>query len=194
MVRLLFFFVAMMLATLNLNAQLSARPDDGAISPPGTTSQVPAGVTVTDSKGRKIANCGTNENGGVNIGYTGKLRRTGPGEWEISGEITSVTNPGSQGSNGPVCVDTNGERTIVNLNKNGSPPGTLPGPLPSTVSGGNATVHVSGDHNNFTVTGNNNTTNVTGNSNTGTVAGAGNSVNMGGRGNAVTSGGTTFRN
>lgn len=199
MIRFLFSLVALLvLATPNLTAQTVASSRDATTAAPhGQTSRLPAGKTVKDSKGRTVTNDGTNENGGANITYTGKLDRTTT-PWTVTGEITVVTNPSSQGSNGGVTVGTNGEPTTVNLNKDGSPQGTQPGPLNSTISGGNATVNVNGNHNNFTVNGNNNTTSVNGNNNTGSVNGNGatpnNTVNMGGQNNSVTSGGTTFRN
>lgn len=150
--------------------------------------KLPAGKTLTDSKGREITNGGSNENGKVHFRYTGKLKVKPNGDIECSGEVTEVTNPQSQGSDGPISVNTNGEPTTINLNRNGTDPG---GHITSSITGGNATVNVGGNFNDPSVGGGNNTVNITGNNNTGSGSGAGSggNVNQGGHGNSWNSNG-----
>lgn len=152
--------------------------------------KLPPNQEIKDSKGRRVKNRGENRNGRVHVRYTGTIDKSGD-VWVCSGEITEVTNPASQGSEGPIDVATNDEPTTVNLDKNGTDPG---GHVVTHVAGNNATVNVDGNFNDFDITGNNSTTSITGNNNTGTVNGTGGNVNLGGRGNSVTSGGTTVRN
>lgn len=150
--------------------------------------KLPAGKTLTDAKGREIHNGGTNQNGKLHFRHTGKLKVKPNGDIECSGEVTEVTNPASQGSEGPISVNTNGEPTTVNLERNGTDPG---GHIVTNVTGGNATVNVSGNFNDPSVGGTGNTVNVTGNNNSGSGAGpgSGGNVNQGGHGNSWNSNG-----
>lgn len=159
-----------------------------ATAAPPLWGKLTAGKTITDSKGREIHNGGTNANGSLHFRYTGKLRTKANGELECSGEITEVTNPASQGSEGPIMVNTDGEPTIINLDRNGTDPG---GHIGSTIVGGNATVNVGGNFNDPTVGGTNNSVNITGNNNSGSGqgAGSGGNVTLGGHGNSWNSNG-----
>ena len=150
--------------------------------------KLPAGKTVRDAKGRVIENGGTNENGSVKFRYTGKLTRDANGNFTCTGEVKEVSNPASQGSEGPINVNTNGEPTTIDLGKNGTDPG---GHIVTNVTGGNATVNVSGNFNDPSVGGTGNTVNVTGNNNSGSGSGAGSggNVNQGGHGNSWNSNG-----
>lgn len=170
------------------NAQTdAASPTPTAIVQP-PTFKLPPGASITDSKGRSVENGGTNNNGRVHIKHTGNITNNGNGTYTCSGEISEVTNPASQGSEGPITVNTNGEPTEVNLDRNGRDPGQH---VNSTIIGGNATVNVSGNYNDPTVGGTNNTVNITGNHNSGQGqgAGSGGTVNMGGRDNGWNSNG-----
>lgn len=105
------------------------------------TGVLPAGKSVRDSSGRVVENNGTNNNGGVHFTYTGRLTFDAQGNITCNGDISNVTNPASQGSNGEIYVNTNGQPTTIDLERNGS----QSSPLPAQITGGNATVNVSGD-------------------------------------------------
>lgn len=172
-------------------ATAADRSTSPATTPVLRDGKLPAGKTLTDSKGREIHNGGSNENGKVHFRYSGKLKTKPNGDIECSGEVTEVTNPASQGSEGPISVNTDGEPTTINLEKNGTDPG---GHIVSNITGGNATVNVSGNFNDPTVGGTGNTVNVTGNNNSGSGAApnpnpSGGNVNQGGHGNSWNSNG-----
>lgn len=173
-------------------AQTATRTADPDVTSdkPGGTDKLPAGKEIKDSKGRRVKNRGENRNGGVKIKFTGTIDKSGD-VWVCSGEISEVTNPASQGSEGPIDVATNNEPTTINLERNGTDPG---GHIVCHINGNNATTNVSGNYNDFDVVGNDSTTNITGNHNTGAITGTNGNVSLGGRGNSVSSGGTTIRN
>lgn len=110
-------------------------------TPIARTGNLPAGRTVRDGSGRIIENLGTNQNGSVQFTYTGRLTVDGAGNITCSGDITTVTNPASQGSNGQIVIHTNGLATTVNLDRNGAQNAALS----VRVLGGNATINVGGD-------------------------------------------------
>lgn len=178
----------------DLPAQSAVKVDGAVNAPTIYEGKLPAGRTVTDSKGREITNGGTNANGSLKIHYTGKLKLNSNGEYECSGEISEVINPASQGSTGPITVNTNGNPTTIQLEKNGVDPG---GHITTTITGGNATVNVSGNFNDPSVGGTGNNVNITGNNNCGSgQPGSAGNVFQGGRGNSWNSGGGnwTIRN
>lgn len=191
MFRSLISLIAMLLLALpafSRSALAMNTPDDATTTAqPPQDGKLPPNTTVKDSKGRTVRNRGENQNGRVHFRYTGKLKRTSATQWEVDGEITTVTNPASQGSEGPIDVNTNGEPTTVNLDKNGTDPG---GHIVTNVTGGNATVNVSGNYNDPSVGGTGNTVNITGNNNSGSgTAGSSGTVNQGPGGNSWNSGG-----
>lgn len=145
--------------------------------------KLPPGKTITDAQGRVVENGGTNENGRLHVRCTGKIDRDANGNYTTTGEITDVTNPASQGSEGPINVNTNGKDTTINLDKNGTDPG---GHIGANITGGNATVNVNGNFNDPSVGGTGNNVNMNGNHNSGSGngAGSGGNVYMGGRGNS----------
>ena len=156
----------------------------------GQSVSLPANTQVTDSKGRVVKNRGNNQNGSLRFNHTGKLVRNANGEWTVTGEISEVKNPASQGSDGPVEINTNGEPTDVVLDRNGQEPGGLT----VTITGGNATVTVGGNCNDVTVGGSGNKAALNGNNNSLTgQAGSAGTATMGGHGNSVTSGGGSWR-
>ncbi len=152
-----------------------------------STGKLPANSTVVDSAGRTVTNNGTNANGSVKVTHTGKMKLVGPGEYQISGEITLIENPASQGSEGPITVNTNGKPTEVVLEKNGTDPG---GHITANVTGGNAVIHANGNFNDINVGGGNNHVDFNGRNNTATgQPGSGGTVSLGGRNNSFNSGG-----
>ena len=156
-------------------------------TPQTLTDKLPANSTVTDSAGRTVTNGGTNANGSVKVTHTGKMKMVSPGEYRISGEITLIENPASQGSEGPITVNTNGKPTEVVLEKNGTDPG---GHIVTNVNGGKAIVHINGNFNDANVGGGNNHIDFNGRNNTATgQPGSGGTVSLGGRGNSFNSGG-----
>jgi hypothetical protein len=181
------FLLSLFLMVLVPFAALPAQATSSAPVANLRDGSLPAGKKVTDSKGRVITNGGANENGKLQFRYSGKLKTLPNGDLECSGEVPEVTNPRSQGSNGPVIVNTDGEPTTINLNRNGTDPG---GHIDSTITGGNATVNVNGNFNDTSVGGTGNTVNFNGGGCTGQgQAGSGGTVNMGGAGNAFNGGG-----
>lgn len=150
--------------------------------------KIPANTFLTDSHGREIRNGGMNANGHLEIVYTGKLSKDSNGNLVCSGEIISVTNPASQGSEGPIWINTNGEPTVVRLDRNGIDPGSH---LDVTVLGDHANIGCSGNFNDIIVGGTGNIVNITGNHNLGTGQGSnsGGAVIMAGRGNSWNSNG-----
>ncbi len=159
--------------------------------PPQLTSNLPANSTVVDASGRTVTNGGSNDNGSVKVTHTGKMKRVGPGEYQITGDIRLVENPASQGSEGPITVNTNGQGTEITLEKNGKDPG---GHITVNVTGNNATIHANGNFNDINVGGTNNHVDFNGRNNTATgQAGSGGTVSMGGRGNSFNSGGGNWR-
>ena len=62
-----------------------------------------------------VRNFGTNRTGRLHVIYEGTATENprGSGCWTIDGKIVEVTNPASQGSNGPISVDTNGNQVTV---------------------------------------------------------------------------------
>lgn len=146
-------------------------------------TNLPAGKDIRDSKGRVIHNQGTN--GSVRLGYHGRITWDGNGNGTCNGEITEIDNTSSQGSNGPIDVNTNGEPTKIDLNQNGG--------MSITVIGGNATVNANANGNTVNAGGMGNTVNVGGNNNS--INGLGNTsggtvyLGRGTTGNAVNSGG-----
>lgn len=189
-------FVFLLLSVFCLSFFSAASAQDTRISGPvadtagGGTDKLPSGQEVKDSKGRVVKNRGENRNGGVKITFTGKLDKSQT-PWVCSGEITVVTNPASQGSEGPIDINTNNEPTTINLDRNGQDPGAH---VTTNISGDNATVNIAGNFNDVAVAGNNSNSNITGNNNCETINGTNNNVTLSGRGNSVTSGGTTTRN
>lgn len=189
-------FVFLLLSVFCLSFFSAASAQDTRVSGPvadtvgGGTDKLPPNQEIKDSKGRVIKNRGDNRNGGVKITFTGKIDKS-VNPWVCSGEITVVTNPASQGSEGPIDINTNNEPTTINLDRNGTDPA---GHVSTNIAGDNATVNVSGNFNDVAVAGNNSTSTITGNNNTETITGTNNNVTLGGRGNSVTSGGTTTRN
>lgn len=191
MTRHLCLILALFLLTPMLFAQSPVRDDATQTETALRDSKLPGGTTVRDSKGRVIENGGWNSNGSLKFRYTGKLTRDAQGNLTCSGEIKEVANPSSQGSVGPITINTNGEPTTIDLGKNGTSPG---GNLTNTILGGNATVNVSGNFNDVAVGGTGNNVNVTGNHNSGSGVGAssGGNVTFGGRGNSWTANGGSW--
>lgn len=185
MLRLMLLFLVVALLPVSFSCAQASSPGQPVVLRDG---KLPPGRTVTDSKGRVIHNGGLNENGKLNFRYSGKLTVKSTGDFEVSGEIPEVTNPASQGSDGPIDINTNGEPTTINLNRNGIDPN---GHITTNVSGGNSTVNVNGNFNDPSVGGTNNTVNINGNNNSGSGNGAnsGGTVNLGGHGNSWGSGG-----
>ena len=160
-----------------------------AATPVGTTT-LSAGESLYDTSGRNISNSGVN-GGSVNVKFDGMLKTDGQGRTYVDGNITTVTNPSSGGSNGPIEIATNGQPLEINLQRNGAN-----GPITSNVSGGNATINVSGDHNEVTIGGTGNNVSISGRGSIGTgTAGSGGSVSLSGSGAAFQSSGGnwTFR-
>lgn len=146
------------------------------------TLRLTSGKTVTDAKGRRIENAGWNGNGALSIRFTGKLTKTSTGDYVVEGEVLGVTNPASQGSAGPVIVETGGQPTAVDLQRSGLDPG---GRLQATVTGGNATVTVGGNYCDVSVGGQGNQVDLQGRGNAGTgLQDSGGDVRLGGRGNS----------
>lgn len=142
--------------------------------------KLPPGKTATDGTAT-IENGGTNANGRLWVRSDKKWTRDANGNYSTQGTIDEVKNPASQGSDGPISVNTGGNDIEVNLNRNGQS-GAGNG-ISSTITGGSATVNVNGNYNNTTVGGTQNNVNMNGNHNTGT------GQNAGSQGN-VTSGGS----
>lgn len=187
MIRNLCLAIATLFFVFPSYGQVASKLEESSNSSVIYEGKLPAGRTVTDSKGREVVNGGTNANGSLKIRYTGKLKLNASGEYEITGELSEVTNPSSQGSSGPITVNTNGLHTTVNLEKNGTDPG---GHIITTINGGNATVNVSGNFNDPSIGGTGNNVNITGNNNCGSgQPGSGGNVTQGGRGNSWNSGG-----
>lgn len=176
--------LAISLAVFLLGAFAFAQSTDptGGNPPPVHTGKLLAGKTIRDSKGREVTNNGLNNNGALHLRYTGKLTRDSLGNLTCSGEISSVTNPASQGSEGPITIDTGGESTDIDLGRNGTDPG---GHVGTTIVGGKANVNVGGNFNDVSVGGSNNTITFGGNNNLGTgLTGSGGGVILGGHGNS----------
>jgi hypothetical protein len=160
-----------------------------AATPVGTTT-LAAGERLYDTSGRSVSNGGANS-GSVQVKFDGKLKTDGQGRTYVDGDITTVTNPSSGGSNGPIEITTSGKPLEINLARNGAN-----GPITSNISGGNATITISGDQNDATVGGTGNTLLISGRNSTGTgTAGSGGSVTLTGNGSTFQSGGGnwTFR-
>jgi len=165
-------------------------PAVAQIATPVGTTTLSAGESLYDTSGRSIRNGGVNS-GSVNVKFNGKLKTDGQGRTYVEGDITTVTNPSSGGSNGPIEIDTSGKPLEVVLARNGAN-----GPITSNIVGGDATITISGDRNDATVGGTGNTLLISGRNSTGTgTAGSGGSVTLTGNGSTFQSGGGnwTFR-
>lgn len=158
-------------------------------TPPSGDVKLDQGRKIVDSKGREVTNRGYNENGRLHVHYTGKLDKSGD-VWKVTGDIESVTNPSSQGTEGPITIK--GDGMDITLDTNGGR--GAGGAVTTTITGDSNKVHVNGDHNDFNVNGNNNTADVNGRYDNGCLTGNGNQVRLGGSHNTVTSGGTTTKN
>jgi hypothetical protein len=134
-----------------------------AQSTAGASFSLGSGERLYDTAGRDVHNTGTNSGGSVQVRYDGKLRYNAQGKPYIEGNITVVTNPASQGSDGPIEVNTNDQPTTIELKRNGRT-----NRVSSSVSGGKAKVFVEGDRNDVTVFGSDNSVDISGRDNTGT--------------------------
>lgn len=190
--RYLFLMIVTLLFAASSFAQNVTTTGNSSTVPVTQHGRVPAGKTITDSKGREVHNGGLNQNGSVKIRYSGKIKTKPNGDLECTGEITEVTNPASQGSDGPVNINTNGQDTTINIDRNGTDPG---GHIATYIDGGNADVNVTGNFNDVFVGGGNNDVTISGNNNTGSGGGVGSGgvVHQGGRGNTWNSNGGNWR-
>lgn len=137
--------------------------------------KLPPGKSATDGT-TTVENGGTNQNGRLWVRADRKWTRDANGNYSTTGTIDEVKNPASQGTDGPITVDTGGQDVEVNLNRNGQS-GAGNG-ISSTITGGSATVNVNGNYNNTTVGGTQNNVNMNGNHNTGTGQNAGSQGNV----------------
>lgn len=140
--------------------------------PPLAKVALRSGKNMADSAGRSVENGAPNTNGYLIVRYRGKLREDANGNIYIEGNIETVENPATQGASGNIIINTGGNATTVDLNRNG-----VQNPVTVTVNGGCATVNVSGNDNNVTVSGNENSVTISG-------------ANCVGQGSGSTSGGT----
>lgn len=160
-----------------------------ATSPVGTTT-LSAGESLYDTSGRSVSNGGVNS-GSIQVKFDGKLKTDASGRTYVDGDITTVTNPSSGGSNGPIEINTSGKPLEIHLARNGAN-----GSITSNIVGGNATITISGDQNDATVGGTGNTVLISGRNSSGTgTANSGGSVTLTGNGSTFQSGGGnwTFR-
>lgn len=175
-------------------AFIVAAPAQTVTNPPPFQLKVLAGEKVEDTNGVVVENGGGNGNGHLIITCTGKVKRRG--NVVIVDKITRVDNPASQGSEGPISVDTGGNAVTVNLARNNNAgPGAQR--LTANITGGNANVKVDGDGQNVNLDGRGNDVQVTGNNNSLTTQpGSTGTMELGGRGNQVIGGGAgwTIRN
>ncbi len=173
------------LASLFLLATAVAQTTVGSITTLG------AGERLYDTSGRHVENNGTNSNGSLNVKYDGRIKKDVQGRAYVEGNITEVTNPSSQGADGPIVIETAGQSLTINLNRNGAI-----GALRCTIGGGNATVNVNGDNNDVTIGGTGNNVTINGRNSTGTgTAGSGGDVRVNSTTGSFQSGGGnwTFR-
>jgi len=181
-------FFALSILALGANAQ---EPGSGMASggEPSATSggrkKIGPGDKIEDENGTVVKNEDTDGNNtGVNVEYEGKAKQVPPksGCWEVDGTITTVTNPKSNGSDGKIIVQTNGNDVDVNLKKTGP---NATNRLETEITGGGATVNVSGNNNTVSVGGANNQVTMTGSSNTGNgTTGSSGNVSLQGRNNS----------
>lgn len=166
----------------------SQQQNDSAATTTTANVSLAPGQTLRDRQGRVVTNAGTNQNGRLVLTVRGKMAQGANGP--TVGEIVEVTNPASQGTVGPIEVDTGGCVLTINLEKNGG----NPNPIQTNVSGGNATVNVNGRDNNTTVGGADNTVRITGANSSGTgTAGSSGTVSVSGSGSSFQSGGGNWR-
>jgi len=155
------------------------------VSPGISCSALRAGKEIRDVRGRIIHNHGQNANGSVKLTHSGRIIWDNQGNGVCTGDIQFVTNPTSQGSDGPISIHTNGAPTTITLGN-----GIAAAPVQCSITGGNATVIV-GNHNHLGIDGLGNNVEFNGNGSMGWGAGpgSGGNVAMGGRGNQWDSGG-----
>lgn len=140
----------------------------------GSTTTLSAGEQLYDTSGRNVTNGSSNSNGSLHVKYDGRLKKDAQGKPYVEGNITEVTNPSSQGADGPIVIETAGQALTVTLNRNGAI-----GALRCTIGGGNATVNVNGDNNDVTIGGTGNNVTIGGRNSTGTgTAGSGGDVRI----------------
>lgn len=160
----------------------------GTNEPPLAKTVLRSGQSMTDSSGRSVENGAPNTNGYLIIKYRGKIREDN-GVLVVEGDIETIENPATQGASGNIVINTGGNATTVDLNRNG-----VQNAVTVTVDGGNATVNVTGSDNNVTVGGASNTVTISGANCTGQGSGSGSSgtVSVTGRNSSFNSNGGTW--
>ena len=129
---------------------------DPTIQPVDGTIKLGPGESVTDGKST-VTNNGTK--GSLRVRYTGKRKKVDT-KYTV-GKIEKITDPASGGTFGPIDINTGGEETDIDIDKNG-----LNGkPVKVNVDGGKANINVDGNHTEGTVGGTGNEVDITGNDN-----------------------------
>lgn len=194
--------LAVLMATLLALATSASAQAVSTIA--GTTTTVPpvemqgriaAGEEVVDDQGRRVTNNGTNANGSLKITYTGTLtwdnQNPRHGTIRGGGGMSSVTNPRTSGSDGPIVIDCANAPLVVNIDSNGGRTGSVTTTITNGIAG--VVVNITGNNQDFTVGGTGVAVSVTGNDNSGqgavTNPPSGGTVQLGGRNNSFRSNG-----